>query len=196
MFNFDKNRDNIALITEETSLSYQRFQDYCDEFISNIKNRCLIFILCSNSVPSVTGYVAAIQNRVVPLLLAADSDKSLVCNLINKYHPDYLWLPKNRVQDFDGETVYSLDDYVLVKTQYKKDYTLFSELALLLSTSGTTGSPKLVRLSYKNLLSNTKSICEYLKLGSDSRAITTLPMNYSFGLSILNTHLYNQGSII
>ena len=196
MFNFDKNRDNIALITEETSLSYQRFQDYCDEFISNIKNRCLIFILCSNSVPSVTGYVAAIQNRVLPLLLADDSDKTLVCNLIDKYHPEYLWLPKNRIQDFEGKALYSLDNYVLVKTPYKKDYNLFSDLALLLSTSGTTGSPKLVRLSYKNLLSNTKSICEYLQIGSDSRAITTLPMNYSFGLSILNTHLYKQGSVI
>ena len=196
MFNFDKNKDNIALITEDSTLSYQDLQKLCDEFISQINHRCLIFILCTNSVPSVTGYVAAIQNRVVPLLLAADSDKSLVCNLISKYHPNYLWLPKTRVQDFEGETVYSLDDYVLVKTQYKKDYTLFSDLALLLSTSGTTGSPKLVRLSYKNLLSNTKSICEYLQIGSDSRAITTLPMNYSFGLSIINTHLYKQGTII
>ena len=119
VFNFDKNKDNIALITEDSSLNYQDLQKLCDEFISQINNRCLIFILCKNSVPSVTGYVAAIQNRVVPLLLAADSDKSLVCNLISKYHPDYLWLPKNRVQDFEGEALYSLDDYILVKTQYK-----------------------------------------------------------------------------
>ena len=196
MFNFDKNKDNIALITEDSTLSYQDLQKLCDEFISQINHRCLIFILCTNSVPSVTGYVAAIQNRVVPLLLAADSDKSLVCNLISKYHPNYIWLPKTRVQDFEGETVYSLDDYVLLKTTYKKDYTLFSDLALLLSTSGTTGSPKLVRLSYKNLLSNTKSICEYLKISSDSRAITTLTIHYSLSLSIINTHLYKQGSII
>ena len=196
MFNFDKNKDNIAVITEESSLSYQDLQNLCDDFISHIHSRCLIFILCSNSVPSVTGYVAAIQNRVVPLLLADDSDKTLVSNLIDKYHPDYLWLPKSRIQDFEGKALYSLDNYVLVKTPYKKDYNLFSDLALLLSTSGTTGSPKLVRLSYKNLLSNTKSICEYLEIGSDSRAITTLPMNYSFGLSILNTHLYKQGSVI
>ena len=161
-FNFDKNNDNIALITEDCTFSYQDLQKLCDEFISQINHRCLIFILCTNSVPSVTGYVAAIQNRVVPLLLAADSDKSLVCNLISKYHPNYLWLPKSRIQDFEGKALYSLDNYVLVKTPYKKDYNLFSDLALLLSTSGTTGSPKLVRLSYKNLLSNTKSICEYL----------------------------------
>ena len=196
MFNFDKNKDNIAVITEESSLSYQDLQNLCDDFISHIHSRCLIFILCSNSVPSVTGYVAAIQNRVVPLLLADDSDKTLVSNLIDKYHPDYLWLPKSRIQDFEGKALYSLDNYVLVKTPYKKDYNLFDDLALLLSTSGTTGSPKLVRLSYKNLLSNTKSICEYLQIGSDSRAITTLPMNYSFGLSIINTHLYKQGSVI
>ena len=196
MFNFDKNKDNIAVITEECTLSYKDLQNLFDDFISHIHSRCLIFILCSNSVPSVTGYVAAIQNRVVPLLLADDSDKTLVSNLIDKYHPDYLWLPKSRIQDFEGKALYSLDNYVLVKTPYKKDYNLFDDLALLLSTSGTTGSPKLVRLSYKNLLSNTKSICEYLQIGSDSRAITTLPMNYSFGLSIINTHLYKQGSVI
>ena len=196
MFNFDKNKDNIAVITEECTLSYKDLQNLCDDFISHIHSRCLIFILCSNSVPSVTGYVAAIQNRVVPLLLADDSDKTLVSNLIDKYHPDYLWLPKSRIQDFEGKALYRLDNYVLVKTPYQKEYNLFSDLALLLSTSGTTGSPKLVRLSYKNLLSNTKSICEYLEIGSDSRAITTLPMNYSFGLSIINTHLYKQGSVI
>ena len=112
MFYFDKNKDNIALITEDSTLSYQDLQKLCDEFISQINNRCLIFILCTNSVPSVTGYIAAIQNRVVPLLLAADSDKSLVGNLISKYHPDYIWLPKTRVQDFEGEALYSLDDYV------------------------------------------------------------------------------------
>ncbi len=69
-------------------------------------------------------------------------------------------------------------------------------MALLLSTSGTTGSPKLVRLSYQNLVSNAFSISEYLSLDTSEIAISTLPMNYSFGLSILNSHLFVGATIV
>ena len=55
-------------------------------------------------------------------------------------------------------------------------------MALLLTTSGSTGSPKLVRLSEKNLDANARSIAEYLNLGEDERPITTLPMSYSLSL--------------
>lgn len=83
----------------------------------------------------------------------------------------------------------NLYDYSLVETGYKPEYTLYPELALLLTTSGSTGSPKFVRQSYANIKANTESIIEYLELDSRERAITTLPMNYTYGLSIINTHL-------
>jgi long-subunit acyl-CoA synthetase (AMP-forming) len=55
---------------------------------------------------------------------------------------------------------------------------IYPELSVLLSTSGTTGSPKLVRLAYKNIQSNAESIAEYLNIGANERPITTLPINY------------------
>lgn len=73
---------------------------------------------------------------------------------------------------------------------------MHDDLALLLTTSGSTGSPKLVRQSYKNIEANTKSIVEYLNLDETERPITTLPMNYTYGISILNTHLWVGASII
>ena len=63
------------------------------------------------------------------------------------------------------------------------------DLAVLLSTSGSTGSQKLVRLSHQNLRSNALAIAEYLDLQPGERAITSLPAHYSFGLSVLHTHL-------
>ncbi len=63
------------------------------------------------------------------------------------------------------------------------------ELALLLTTSGSTGSPKLVRLSLRNLQENARAIISYLKISAEDRALTSLPMSYSYGLSVLNTHL-------
>ena len=67
---------------------------------------------------------------------------------------------------------------------------------LLLSTSGTTQSPKFVRLSSLNLQSNTNNIIKYLKINSKHTTITTMSMAYSYGLSIINTHLSSGGTIV
>ena len=70
-----------------------------------------------------------------------------------------------------------------------RDISLHPNLALMLSTSGSTGSPKLVRLGHRNVASNAQSIAEYLGLSAAERPITSLPMAYSYGLSIINSHL-------
>ncbi len=73
---------------------------------------------------------------------------------------------------------------------------LHPDLSLLLSTSGSTGSPKLVRLSAANLDANAASIADYLGLRSDDRAITTLPLDYCYGLSVLHSHLAVGASVV
>lgn len=67
---------------------------------------------------------------------------------------------------------------------------------MLLPTSGSTGSVKMVRISYENIRENAKSIIQYLDIKSSDRAITSLPMCYSFGLSVINTHLYAGACIL
>jgi len=67
--------------------------------------------------------------------------------------------------------------------------TIHPDLALLLSTSGSTGSPKLVRLSHANLSSNASAIAGYLDLRAGDRGISSLPFHYCYGLSVLHTHL-------
>ena len=62
-------------------------------------------------------------------------------------------------------------------------------LAVLLSTSGSTGSPKLVRLSAASVDANARSIASYLQLEPSERPILALPLHYSYGLSVLNSHL-------
>nr|WP_245348433.1 AMP-binding protein [Paeniglutamicibacter psychrophenolicus] len=73
---------------------------------------------------------------------------------------------------------------------------LHPELALLLSTSGSTGSPKLVRLSARNLRSNAEAIARALQLTAADRAVTSLPLHYCFGLSVLHSHLVAGGSVL
>ncbi len=73
---------------------------------------------------------------------------------------------------------------------------LHPDLALLLSTSGSTGSPKLVRLSHRNLLSNATAIAEALGITAADRAINSLPLHYCFGLSVLHSHLIAGASVV
>jgi len=71
-----------------------------------------------------------------------------------------------------------------------------ADLAVCLTTSGSTGSPKLVRLTLKNILANAESIAEYLRIDNNERPITMLPMYYSYGLSIINSHLLKGATIL
>ncbi|OWV77261.1 AMP-dependent synthetase [Rhizobium sp. R339] len=72
---------------------------------------------------------------------------------------------------------------------------LHPDLALLLMTSGTSGAAKAVRLSYANLDSNARAIAAYLKLSPSDRTALVLPLHYSYGLSVLHSHLVAGGSI-
>jgi hypothetical protein len=73
---------------------------------------------------------------------------------------------------------------------------LHDELALLLGTSGSAGSPKLVRLSRANLASNAEAIAEALGIRGDDRAVTSLPMSYCYGLSIVHSHLQRGAAVV
>ncbi len=198
MWNLDTYKNNIAVITENNEkISYEKLLSYCNELTSNIKSRCLVFNLCRNEIGSLVGYVGFINSKIVPLMLKSDLDTDLLQVLIKTYKPDFLNVPSDMIEKFsDCKMVYENLNYSLLKTPYDGAYKLNEELALLLATSGSTGSPKLVRQSYKNIEANTKSIVEYLELDETERAITTLPMNYTYGISILNTHLWVGATLI
>ena len=93
------------------------------------------------------------------------------------------------------ETAAAFRDSVLIRTG-EEGPALHPDLCLLLTTSGSTGSPRLVRVSRRNLDANTESIVQYLEIDEDERPITTLPMNYSYGMSIINTHVYSGATIL
>jgi acyl-coenzyme A synthetase/AMP-(fatty) acid ligase len=198
MWELTKYSRNIAVIEENGAKhTYADLKSECDKLAYEIKSgRCLVFCLCKNCYASLFGYVSFVNNRIVPVLLDAHLDRELLHSLIDNYKPDYLWLPSELKNEFEYEEKYIAHGYSLLKTQYTHEFPLFHELALLLTTSGSTGSPKLVRQSYKNIEANTKSIVEYLELDETERPITTLPMSYTYGLSIINTHLWVGAAII
>ena len=70
------------------------------------------------------------------------------------------------------------------------------DLAMILFTSGSTGAPKGVMLSHRNLLSNARSILRYLPIRDDDRSLVVLPFYHAFGNSILQTHLLAGATLI
>lgn len=197
MWNLRDFADNTAVIQDDGQrFSYAELADLTDALADKVPPRSLVFILSENSIESLVGYVSFINHCIVPLMLDAHIDRALLGNFLTEYKPDYLWLSADKAAEFNGKTVFEQGNYALVKMSDSRTYPLYDELALLLTTSGSTGSPKFVRQSYKNIRANTDSIIEYLKLDSTERAITTLPMNYTYGLSILNTHLAVGATIL
>jgi len=189
--------DRIALIQDSgISLTYQELHQYGQQIAGKIPERCLVFSLCSNSAGSIAGYTGFLNNRIVPLLLSSNMDMSLLKALIDTYLPAYIWAPQDMSSLLPGRAVFSALDYALIQTGFEKSYPLHPELGLLLTTSGSTGSPKLVRQSYHNIKSNMKAIVQCLGLNETERPITTLPMNYTYGLSIINSHLYCGATIL
>lgn len=178
-------------------VTYEQLDALADALYLKINHRCLLFSLCENSIGSVVGYISFLKNKIVPLLLDKNLNDDLLRGLMDIYKPEYLYLPNNMIKRFAGfEIVWSGNGYSLLKTDYREHPSLFADLALLLTTSGSTGSPKLVRLSYKNISSNTESIVQYLGLNETEKPITTMPMSYTYGLSIINSHLSSGATIL
>lgn len=198
MWDLLKYRNNICIHNENgLQMSYGDVYDFGERFADAADGRCLIFLMCTNSAGSVAGYIACMNHRIVPVLLNAHIDRELLNHLLGIYHPAYLWIPEEQMGQFpEMESRHGAYGYVLLKTGYDKNYPLYEELGLLLTTSGSTGSPKLVRQSYTNVLDNAQAIVKYLKLDETERPITTLPMNYTYGLSIINSHLLVGATIL
>lgn len=190
IWNLDRHKNHTAIIDEfGNRMTYDVLNSESDELTEKIGHRCLVFLLCRNEIGSVLGYTAFINNGIVPVMVNSHLEELLLENLLGTYQPEYLWVPKDQAGQFsDLSAKYEAYDYVLLKTGYETRYPLYEELGLLITTSGSTGSPKLVRQSYINVLDNAVSIAEYLKLDDTERPITTLPMNYVYGLSIINSH--------
>ncbi len=194
-------RESICVITEDGScLSRADLQAKVDRLKESLDcpHKALVFVLCRNDLPSLAAYLACLQKGHAILLLPHDMEVALLESLAATYRPDFIWSPRSR--DHEGyrpEAGSDLDEHRLYGSRERAGHPpIHPDLALLLSTSGSTGNPKLVRLSYANLQANAASIAEYLGLGEGERPITSLPMHYSYGLSVINSHLLAGSTIL
>lgn len=166
-----------ALWSEAGALTHAELAQAAEDMAASWgPGRHLVMISCSNSIETIVAQVAALAHGHVAML--HPPDQALAGRLSETYRPD--------VVIADGETVIHATDPA----------PLHADLALLLVTSGSTGSTKLVRLSHNNLRANSRAIIEYLALTEADRAITSLPVHYSYGFSVVASHLEAGASLV
>ena len=196
--------DAPALLDAHRQWSYSQLAQLADRYATRlpVHRRTLGFLGFSSNTQAVALYLGALRSRRhVPLLLQPDMDPDLTAALAAHYRPDWLALPAHVAPPPGYDPIAGDDDGDAIALYVASipdgdSPEIHPDLALLLSTSGSTGSAKLVRLSYSNIDANAESISRYLGLDHRDRAITTLPLAYSFGLSILNSHLQAGGSMV
>lgn len=189
-----KPKDKVAAIDDsERTITYGDICDFSAEFARQLPQRSLIFIFSENCIGSLLGYTAALSNRIVPLIISAATEEGLYNHLYELYQPEYLWMPQAKAEG--KEIVFSAWDYCLVKTG-NKPAPMYDELSLLLPTSGSTGSPKLVRHNYRNIEANADNVRRLFKLDGTEKAMAILPMHYTMGLSVIASHLLAGATLL
>ena len=160
-----------------------------------LPERELVFCLCENKVGALAGFLSLYDCKDVCLLLSVHIDKALLKVLDETYGPSYYWMPEVMVDESGYEKVYNYKGFVLCKTG-KKAPAMHPELSMLMTTSGTTGSPKLVRHKYGNIESNAKNVAKVFGWTPEERGIIDLPMQYTMGLNVINSHLYAGATVL
>lgn len=172
----ERHADRTA-VTEANgrSIRYAELAALADEAAAALNPGDVFALCCANTLPTLALYLGALRKQAVPLMIDGTLTPPQRGALLASY---------GITRSFNGAT----GQWQQTPSPFAAPV-LHPELGLLLSTSGSTASPKLVRLSRNNLAANAASIVQYLGLDSGEVAISTLPMHYSYGLSIINTHL-------
>jgi acyl-CoA synthetase (AMP-forming)/AMP-acid ligase II len=176
--------ERLAVVGPDgTTLSYRELADRVDAVRERLGPvRRLVMVAAGPEVEPLVTYLAALRGGH-PVLLTAPDDPARLHALVAAYDPDVVLVP-------DGA------GWVLRERRPGTAHDLHPELALLLSTSGSTGSPKLVRLSARGVQANAAAIAEYLDIRPTDRAAAMLPLHYCYGLSIVHSNLLRGAAVV
>jgi acyl-CoA synthetase (AMP-forming)/AMP-acid ligase II len=163
--------------------------------------RQLVFLLSRNDLFSTTAYAATQLAGHAVALLDGSKPTAGHADVLAGYRPTWIVGPVGTADALadSGQAVRRVEEVFggeLVSMSGGKQGALHPSLAVMLATSGTTASSKYVRLSSANVEMNAHSIASYLGITKSERPITSLPLHYSFGLSVLNSHWASGATVV
>jgi len=176
-------KNQLALIEAESGLHWT----YGDltavvsrerDLLAKAGTGALVMLFCRNDAASVARYLGAMEAGLAVALLSDRLATDLQASLVEAYDPEWVGLSGT------------------LESRSTRGIPVHESLRLLLSTSGSTGSPKFVRLAASSIVANATSIQEALGISTDDRPVAHLPIHYSYGLSVLNSHLLAGATIL
>lgn len=192
----ERPQDAIAAIDASgTVLKYGELLSFSEKISSLLPQRSLLFLLTENNVGGIAWSISSINSGNVPLILNAHMEEGLYNTLFEIYRPPYVCLPSSMASAWQYEIVCECYGYSLLHTGMEA-CALHTDLSHLLPTSGSTGSPKLVRHKYENIEAAALNISTFFGLTSDDRPLLVLPLYYTMGLSVVFSHLYVGATIL
>jgi len=174
------------------AITWKELNSSLPDFKSESKK--LAFLYVDNSLASVKVIIAFLKSNHAFCLLNSNLNEDLKRRLENIYKPDYIF-DKDLNRGDSSKVVYESGAFKLIEIK-QNESPVHKDIKILLSTSGTTGSPKFVKLTDSNFINNAESILDYLPINSEDTTILNLPVNYSYGLSVLITNILKGSRII
>ena len=162
--------------------------------------KALGFVFARNDAASLIAYLGSIEAGHAVVMLDPDLDLALASRLILRFQPDFIVAPASQAFDSTIAAQYSASalevEQTLLRSSRPHLHAVHPDVALLISTSGSTGSPRLVRLSWRNLQSNAASINQALSTTDRDSAMLTSPIFNGYAQSLIHTHLAAGGSFV
>lgn len=197
LLNLDRwHRDSVVAIDSQgNQLTYGGLRGFAERVEHLMPSRSLIFLLVENNIGGIAWTIGNICAGNVPLILNAHLDEELYKCLWGLYQPPFVCVPKRLAEKYPYETVATFYGYSLMKTGHEA-CPMNDNLSHLLPTSGSTGSPKLVRHKYDNIEAAALNISTFFELTEKDRPLMVLPLYYTMGLSIVFSHLYVGATVL
>ena len=183
-----------AIDSNSDKLTYADISTLSQQITEDIPERALCFLLVENNVGGIAWVMGMLDShKLIPLILNVKTEPGLYQQLLATYQPSYVCAPTHL--PVDGQTIHTLFGYTLTKVS-DMIYPIHNDLSHLLPTSGSTGSPKLVRHKYDNIEAAGLNISTFFKLKATDRPLMVLPLYYTMGLSMVFSHLRVGATIL
>ena len=197
LLDIDKFPENqlIAIDSHGDSLTAGEVLDLAELMRNALPSRSLLFIMTENNVGGIAWVLASLLSGNVPLILNARTETELSDNLTDTYLPQFVCAPSQMAEENTDRVVAEKFGYRLRATGAPA-VELHPDLSHLLPTSGSTGSPKLVRHMYSNIEAAALNISTFFGITPQDRPLMVLPLHYTMGLSMVFSHLKAGATIL
>ncbi|MDA8796638.1 AMP-binding protein [Aquiluna sp.] len=152
-------------------------------------------LVAVNTWSFVAAYIALLRKRTPFLLLDPSLEPDYTDRVCRTFGIKEIWSPVLGATPGSGAKAL-VDMMSWDSNEARSSSSVYEELAMLMPTSGSTGSPKSVRVSRQNLIASTASISRYLEMTPERVLISSLPFHYTYGLSLLNLSLYSRSKMV